>query len=101
MQPEIAIPIFNRFTQQKPSLGHHEFRSLHMEGKTIVVLEGPLEASAFITFSGSLPIPFKRTYIEKHNQLRLTFTDSNTAEDFALRVRAILKHYGSTSDDSY
>ena len=101
MQPEIAIPIFNRFTHQKPSPGYQESRSLHMEGKTIVVLEGPLEASAFATFSGSLPAPFKRTYIEKHNQVTLTFTDANTAEDFALRMRGILRHYGSESDDSY
>lgn len=72
-----------------------------MEGKTIVVLEGPLEASAFATFSGSLPAPFKRTYIKEHNQISLTFTDANTAEDFALSMRGILRHYGSESDETF
>mgnify|MGYP003405942352 FL=1 len=55
-----------------------------MEGKTIVVLEGPLEASAYATFSGSLPMPFNRKYIESKNQVALTFIDANTAEDFTL-----------------
>lgn len=72
-----------------------------MEGKTIVVLEGPLEASAYATFSGSLPMPFNRKYNEGKNQVALTFIDANTAEDFTLRVRAILRHYGSSTEDLY